>query len=225
MSAVTPESVCGRSGLGDGGDYSRCNFLQPGALNGVTPQYILLEQGTQGYKTDLNNVAPSVSIAWRPDVQGGFMRALLGDPNQATLRAGYSEAYDRQGLTTFTGLYGGNRGASISLSRNVNTGLVPAGESWPVLLSQTNRLYSQAFNPDPTYPIAVGANRADSLNAFAPGHPDRPRPQLVGRLRPLDLQGHGGRDPLRRQPRRQRVVVDQLQLPGQQRQRLHVDPR
>ena len=25
-----------------------------------------------------------------------------------------------------------------------------------------------AFNPDPTYPIAVGANRADSLNAFAP---------------------------------------------------------
>ena len=45
------------------------------------------------------------------------MRALLGDPNQATVRAGYSEAYDRQGLTRFTDLYGGNRGASISLSR------------------------------------------------------------------------------------------------------------
>ena len=168
MSAVTMDSVCGRSGVGDGGDYSRCNFLQPGASGGVAPQYILLEKGTQGYNTDLNNVAPSVSIAWRPDVQSGFMRALLGDPNQATLRAGYSEAYDRQGLTTFTSLYGGNRGASISLSRNVNTGLVPAGESWPVLLSQTNRLYSQAFNPDPSYPIAVGANRADSVNAFAP---------------------------------------------------------
>ena len=37
-----------------------------------------------------------------------------------------------------------------------------------MLLSQTSRLYPASFNPDPTYPIAVGANRADSLNAFAP---------------------------------------------------------
>ena len=133
--------------------YSRCNFLQPGNLGGATlPEYILLDKGTQGYKTDLNNIAPSVSIAWRPDVQSGFMRAILGDPNQATLRAGYSEAYDRQGLTIFTGLYGGNRGASISLSRNVNTGLVPAGESWPVLLSQTNRLYLAGVQPGSDLP-------------------------------------------------------------------------
>ncbi|HET7218773.1 MAG TPA: hypothetical protein VFJ02_12035, partial [Vicinamibacterales bacterium] len=134
----------------------------------VAPQYILFEKGTEGYETDLNNVAPSVSSAWRPNVQSGFLRKILGDPDQATVRAGYSEAYDRQGLTRFTDLYGGNRGASISLSRNANTGLVPTGESWPVLLSQTNRLYPASFNPDPTYPIAVGANRADSVNAFAP---------------------------------------------------------
>ncbi len=87
------------------------------------------------------------------------------------LRAGYSEAYDRQGLTRFTDLYGGNRGASISLNRTANTGtptLVPPGESWPVLLSQTGRLSPSTFNPDPKYPIAVGGNRADSLNAFTP---------------------------------------------------------
>jgi Carboxypeptidase regulatory-like domain/TonB dependent receptor len=168
MSAVTMESVCGRSGLGDGGLYSRCNFPAPGASGGVAPQFILLEKESEGYKTDLNNVAPSASIAWRPDVQSGFLRKILGDPNQATLRAGYSEAYDRQGLTRFTDLYGGNRGATISLTRNANTGLVPTGEQWPVSLSQTNRLYPLAFNPDPTYPIAVGANRADNVNAFAP---------------------------------------------------------
>ena len=46
----------------------------------------------------MNNFAPSVSIAWRPDVQDGFWRTLLGDPNQATVRAGYSEAYDRAGV-------------------------------------------------------------------------------------------------------------------------------
>jgi hypothetical protein len=168
MSAVTMASICGRSGVGDGGTYSRCNFLSPGSLGGSVPTYTLLEEGTEGYKTDLNNVAPSASIAWRPNVQSGFMRAILGDPDQATLRAGYSIAFDRQGLTRFTSLYGDNRGASISLTRNANTGLVPAGESWPVLLSQTNRLTAASFNPDPTYPIAVGANRADNLNAFAP---------------------------------------------------------
>jgi hypothetical protein len=168
MSAVTMPSVCGTSGEGDGGLYSRCNVLAPGATGGVTPQYIQFEKGTEGYQTDLNNIAPSASIAWRPNVQSGFLSKILGDPDQATVRAGYSEAYAREGLTRFTGLYGGNRGASISLNRNANTGLVPAGESWPVLLSQTNRLYPASFNPDPTYPIAVGANRADSLNAFAP---------------------------------------------------------
>src|SRR5688572_10191893 len=117
---------------------------------------------------DLNNFAPSASVAWRPNVESGFLSTLLGDPNQATLRAGYSEAYERQGLTRFTDLYGGNRGASISLSRDANTGLVPPGQTWPVLLSQTDRLYSATFNPDPSYPIAIRSNRADSLNAFAP---------------------------------------------------------
>ena len=171
MSSVTMDSVCGRSGLGDGGLYGRCNFNSPGSLNGVVPQYIQFEKGTEGYKTDWNNVAPSVSAAWRPTVESGFMRKILGDPDQATLRAGYSEAYDRQGLTRFTDLYGGNRGASVSLTRGASTGtptLVPPGESWPVLLSQTSRLYPSSFNSDPKYPIAVGANRADSLNAFAP---------------------------------------------------------
>ena len=77
----------------------------------------------EGYKTDLNNFAPSASIAWRPNVQSGFLSKILGDPDQATLRAGYSEAYDRQGLTRFTGLYGNNRGASISLNRTANAEL------------------------------------------------------------------------------------------------------
>ena len=36
MSAVTMESICGTSGLGDGGQYSKCNVLQPGA--GISPE-------------------------------------------------------------------------------------------------------------------------------------------------------------------------------------------
>jgi len=169
MSAVTLESICGSAGLGDGGRYSKCNVLQPGAFAGSNvPEFIQLQKGTAGYKTDWNNLSPSVSVAWRPNVQGGFLRPLLGDPDQATFRGGYSVAYERQGLTRFTGLYGSNTGVSKSLTRNVNTGLVPAGESWPLLLSQPNRLTPLAFDESPVYPIPVRANRADSINAFAP---------------------------------------------------------
>lgn len=166
MSAVTMESICGRSGLASD---STCNVLKPGTLTGTrAPEFIQLKKGTAGYKTDWNNVSPSLSVAWRPNVKGGFLRGLLGDPDQATFRSGYSVAYERQGLTRFTGLYGSNTGVSKSLTRNVNTGLVPEGESWPILLSQPSRLNSGPFDENPAYPIAIRANRADSVNAFAP---------------------------------------------------------
>ena len=140
-------------------------------------------------------------------MQSGFLRTLLGDPNQATLRAGYSEAYERQGLTRFTDLYGGNRGASISLSRDANTGLVPAGQTWPVLLSQNGSPLLRDVQPG-SHAIRSrsASNRADSLNAFAPDiEIARVRNWTVGFARSIS-QGHGGRDPLRRQPRRQPVV-------------------
>ena len=159
------------SGVGNGDLYSRCNFLAPGATGGAAPQYILLEKGSEGYKTDLNNFAPSASIAWRPNVQSGFLqqdprRPRSGDAARGILRSlrppgphpvhhPLREQPRRLDLAQPDREYG-------------NADLVPAGESWPVLLSQTNRLYPSSFNPDPTYPIAVGANRADSLNAFAP---------------------------------------------------------
>jgi hypothetical protein len=169
MSAVTMESICGSSGLGDGGQYGKCNVLKPGTFSGGNfPEFIQLQKGSAGYKTDWNNLSPTVSVAWRPNVEGGFLRAILGDPDQATLRGGYSVAYERQGLTRFTSLYGNNTGVSKSLNKTVNTGLVPAGESWPVLLSQPNRLTPQPFDESPVYPIAIRTNRSDSLNAFAP---------------------------------------------------------
>src|SRR6185436_5636443 len=101
--------------------------------------------------------------------ESGFWRGFLGNPDQATLRAGYSVAYERQGMAVWTDTYAGNPGSTISLTRNENNNnLVQPGETWPVLLSQTNRLYNQSFNDTPTYPIGTRASRADSLNGFAP---------------------------------------------------------
>jgi hypothetical protein len=128
-----------------------------------------LTRGTLGYHTDWNNLAPSVGVAWRPNVQHGWLRRLLGDPEQATLRGGYAVAYERQGLGVFTGQFGANPGSTLSLTRNLNTGLVGRGESWPVLLRETNRLYNASFPENPTFPIPIRPNRADSIEAF---HPD-----------------------------------------------------
>jgi hypothetical protein len=168
MTTVTMEDACGISGLGGGGVYDRCNFFQPGANSGKEiSEYVQLVGGTKGYHTDWNNLSPNVSVAWRPNVQSGFLRSLLGDPDQATLRAGYSMSYAREGLSTFTGQFGANPGATISISRDINTGLGD-GEPWPVLFSQRHRLQTLAFNETPTFPIVTRPGRVDDLNAFAP---------------------------------------------------------
>jgi hypothetical protein len=169
LSSASLASVCGVSGLGDGSLYDACNFFTPGASGGTTPIFTQLTKGTAGYHTDWNNVSPNVGVAWRPYVESGWLRTILGDPEQATLRGGYSVAYERQGFGVFTGLYGGNPGSTLTVSRNASTGLVPPGESWPVLLRDPNRLYSGTYPASPSYPIAVRANRADTINAF---HPD-----------------------------------------------------
>jgi hypothetical protein len=170
MSRVTIEDMCGMSGLGDGGTYSRCNFLSPGASGGVVPEYKQLTRDTNGYKTDWNNFAPTIGIAWRPNVQSGWLRGLLGDPEQGTLRAGYSVAYERHGLSTFIGAFDSNPGSSITLTRDATGAypLVPEGQAWPVLFSQKNRLDLPAFDPNPAFPIAILPNRGSDLEGFAP---------------------------------------------------------
>ena len=144
-------------------------FNTPGANGGVAvPEYNLLTSGTRGYDTDWNNFAPNVGVAWRPGVEGGWLRTLLGDPEQATLRAGYSVAYERQGMAAFVGVYDDNPGGTRSLTRDASTGIVGPGETWPVLLRDPSRLYNASFPATPVYPITSGANRADDLAAFAP---------------------------------------------------------
>ena len=111
MSAVTLESVCGMSGLGDGSTVQQVRLLQPGTNTGVVPRVRPADQAARtATTTDWNNVAPSIGVAWQPNVQGGFLRTILGDPEQATLRGGYSESFERQGLAAFTGIYGAQPG-------------------------------------------------------------------------------------------------------------------
>ncbi|HWI17827.1 MAG TPA: TonB-dependent receptor, partial [Vicinamibacterales bacterium] len=169
MTTASLADVCGISGIGAGGLYESCNYFQPGASGGKVPEFTQLTSGTRGYNVDWNNFSPNVGFAWRPEVESGWLRALLGDPDQATLRAGYAESFERQGIGGFTGIYGPNPGSTLNLARNASTGIVGPGEAWPVLLRETNRLYAASFPQTPSFPIAIRPNRADNINAF---HPD-----------------------------------------------------
>jgi hypothetical protein len=180
-SSATMADVCGISGLGSGPGGRACNIYQPGNLSGAgyVPKFVEYASGNAGYVTQWANLAPNIGVAWRPNVEGGFLRMLLGDPEQATLRAGYSVSFNRERMDRFTGIFGNNPGGTTNANRNVANGnLVNAGETWPLLLSQASRLgppATCAANTTPTaacvpetasYPIL--ATSANSVSIFDP---------------------------------------------------------
>jgi hypothetical protein len=164
---ATTEDICGISGVGAGPGGRPCNLFKPGTLTGApVPGVDLYEPGTPAYRTNWTDFAPNAGIAWRPNAQGGFLRALLGDPEQATIRAGYALSYNQERIDRFEGSLSGNPGGDINVVRNNTTGypLVRAGESHPVLFRERNRLGPPDFPASPIYPIAV--TTADNVEMF-----------------------------------------------------------
>jgi len=148
MTTATFADLCGVSGVaGDG----KCNIFQPGTLTGQKPKYVQYTSATKGYKIDFNNIAPNIGVAWQPNVQSGFMRKLMGDPAQATIRAGYSVAYNRNGIGDFTDVYTSNPGDSVTANRNSNNGnLFAPGRSYLLM-----REGSSVLGPPPVCPAGV----------------------------------------------------------------------
>ena len=166
-SLATIEDICGMSGLGEGPGGRPCNIFNPSAQSGqLIPNYDPFEPGRPAHKTNWLDLAPNGGIAWRPNVQDGWLRALLGDPEQATVRAGYALSYNQERIDRFTANAGSNPGGTVNVARDLGTGypLVLPGESYPVLFSQRSRLGPPAFPPAPVYPIA--ATTANSVNIF-----------------------------------------------------------
>ncbi len=176
LSQATYDDACGVSGKDANGT---CRFFQPGASGGIVPSFTAFNRNTATYKTDWNNLAPVIGVAWRPNVQSGWLRGVLGDPESATVRGGYSVQYDRQGHSQFTDVFGGNPGGTLTVTRNQANGLLAPDGNWPVYLSDTDRLrlaepcpagiVNAGCNPGTvSYPIPVRANRADNINVFDP---------------------------------------------------------
>jgi hypothetical protein len=165
----TMADLCGVSGFGSGPGGRECNLFNPGVFNagGRAPVYELYSAGQPGYRTEYDNFAPNVGVAWQPNVQGGLLRTILGDPSHATVRASYGVSYNSDGLGFYTGVYGSNPGNQITTNRTTTSTqfpLVPAGQSWPVLLRTPERLGPSSGIPvRPAYPLAADFNSGLSL--------------------------------------------------------------
>ena len=74
------------------------------------------------FKTDKNNFAPIVSVAWAPQFRNGFLRALGGDAGQTVIRGGFRMSYVAdQFLTASRNALNGNVGlGSTALPATVN---------------------------------------------------------------------------------------------------------
>jgi hypothetical protein len=156
--------ICGRSGVNP---ETGCNLFQPGAQPGKVPEYQNLTKNTQPYKTDWNNVAPSLGITWRPTADKGLFRSILGRDGDTVLSGAYSLAFSRGGMVDFTDVFGGNPGRSITVNRaqGGNTLLIDGG-SLPILLRDPARLVPPPFPETPVYPN--NGIVTDQVNTFDP---------------------------------------------------------
>jgi hypothetical protein len=171
----TIEDLCGPSGFGSGPGGRQCNMFNPGVLNNASqiPQYVPYNPGDPGFETKWFDFGPNVGMAWRPNAQDGFLRALLGDPEQATVRGVYSVQFNRPRMDAFTGTFNGNPGGTVpgGATRGTAAGnypLVLPGESWPILFREKSRLGPPDFVKTPQFPIQASLAGGNDINIFDP---------------------------------------------------------
>jgi Carboxypeptidase regulatory-like domain len=143
----------GESGLG--------NLFKPGTVDGAPSTYSLFGKGHKTYKADYGNFAPTLGIAWSPNFENGLLRRLAGNSGQTVLRAGYSVAFNREGMGVFTAVTGGNPGGTLTANRNLTLGNLPVG----TYLRQ-GPFAPPSFPAEPIYPNT--GLITDGVNAFSP---------------------------------------------------------
>ena len=115
---LTVDSLYGVSGVG--------NIGKPGTLTGTRPQFIRFPAGQYAYNADRNNLAPSIGAAWQVPPSDGFMKWLRGsEEGDVVVRGGWAMAFQRPGLSDFTGVFGDNQGIAVSLQRDQNNATLP----------------------------------------------------------------------------------------------------
>jgi hypothetical protein len=151
---VTQDGLYGVSGVG--------NLFMPGTLTGTAPNFVQYPQGAYAYNSQKNGFAPSLGFAWTPpDQKSPIGRLLLGSQNgDSVIRAGAAMAYQRPGLSDFTGVFGANQGIAVSLVRDSSNSTIP------ILLRNSSQL-ALPTAPPVSYPI-LPTSITNTVNAFDP---------------------------------------------------------
>lgn len=108
------------------------------------------------YKTDYNNFAPNLGVAWTPSFEGGPLGWLFGE-NKTVVRAGYSHVYGNDSIVT-----------SINNSAAGNAGLGRTA----LTLTQANSRLSSGPPPtvptpaNPTFPRSYLVNNGPNIGNF-----------------------------------------------------------
>lgn len=149
---VTPQSLYGVSGVG--------NLFAPGTLTGSRPVYVKYEKGVYAYNPDSDNFAPSLGMAWQlPAQRNTIARWLLGPSDgDSVLRAGGAVAFQRPGMSDFTGTFGQNQGIQVTLNRDSTNSRLP------ILLRDKPSLPGAPAASNTLAPTSLSA----SVNAYDP---------------------------------------------------------
>ncbi len=140
------------------------NLFQPGVMTGASPTFKQLAKGVKTYNTDWNNWAPSVGVAWTPHAESGFLARLLGNEGDTVVRGGWTTAYQRNGMSDYTGRFGANPGILITANRSLSDGNLG---TLPLLLREPDRLGPPPVPDAPAYPMSP-PSVTNSVNIFDP---------------------------------------------------------
>ena len=131
----------------------------------VTPEYILYTARTPRATTRTSTTWGRTSaFAWRPNVQNGWLRTLLGDPELATINGGFTRSFVRDASRPVPERLqrqpGPDDSGDAQHARPRRSRSCCRANRWPILFSQKNRLGAPAFNHD----AGVPARRRRSAN-------------------------------------------------------------
>ena len=105
----------------------------------------------QFYKTDKNNFAPVISVAWAPRNWGKFGKFVFGEGGQTVLRGGYRQSYlNDQMITALNNAAIGNVGLGTTTINAINpntnnTALSASLNALPAILSPGNPIVPRTF--------------------------------------------------------------------------------
>jgi hypothetical protein len=109
------------------------------------------------YKTDYNNVAPSVGVAYTPNFESGIGKFLFGSEGKSVIRAGYSQVYGNDSIVT-----------SINNAGVGNPGL---GRTGLAFINLSDRIQNGVRTVPP--PAITPRSRTTAVKATRPNSPSR----------------------------------------------------